>query len=165
MEGAVSLLSKLNTELDKLTADREKLTKPMNEALKEIRGRYKPFESQLEAAIKYVRTRMSEYQTLQVEIAEREQARIAESISDGASLETALTELEGVEKPDRQVRTESGMVSFRAVKKWRMSADGLQVPREYMMLNDDEITKAMRAGIPVQGIEYYTEQQPINRRA
>lgn len=163
MEGAVSLLNKLNTELDKLTADREKLTKPMNEALKEIRSRYKPFESQLEAAIKHVRAQMSEYQTLQVEMAEREQARIAESISDGASLETALTELEGVEKPVRQVRTEQGMVSFRAVKKWRV-IDINKVPRMFLTIDVDVVVANMKANQPIEGIEYYTEQQPINRR-
>lgn len=163
MTKAVVILSKLNQELDKMTADKEKLTKPMNEALKEIRGRYKPFEAKLEGAIAHVRKQMSEYQTKALEIAQKKQEKIAAKVGLTLSPELAIKKLAAIETPQEEVITAFGSLSFRTVKKWRV-VDADKVPRSALTPNEDVITAAMKANTPIEGIEYYTEQQPVNRR-
>lgn len=161
MENAVTILSQLNKGLDKLTSDEEKMTKPMNEALKEIRSRYKPKKQELEAAIKHVRRQMTEYQTNETERLSLIAENIANEIGESMTFEEASTEIGALRKPDSQVRTEDGMVSFRTVTRYEVE-DISKVPMEYHEIDMTKIKNELPNKVP--GIKYWTEQQPINRR-
>lgn len=161
MTHAVKVLSSLNKELDRIVTDKEKLTKPLNSALKEVRERYKPFESQLEAAIKHVRRQMTEYQTNETERLSLIAENIANEIGESMTFEEASTEIGALRKPDSQVRTEDGMVSFRTVTTYAVQ-DITKVPYEYLVVDMAKVKKAVGK---VPGITYRSEEQPINRRA
>lgn len=167
MSQAVSLLSLANKELDRLTTDREKLTKPMNEALKQIRSRYKPAESRLEGAISVLRKLMTLYQTGKTDQALRKAEKIAGRVGAGkGSLkpETAMDKIAEIDTPAIQVKTEAGMVSFRAVTTYEVE-NIKDVPYEYLEVDMTKVRNAfMKQNIRIKGINYSTEQQPINRR-
>lgn len=162
MTTAVMVLSKLNTELDRITLDKEKLTKPMNEALKEIRSRYKPFEAKLEDAIAYVRKQMSIYQTEQVETTRMVHEKLAEKAGTDLSLEEASTQIAAITGPEQRVVTNQGSVSFR---EWPMCEveDITKVPAAYLEADLSAIKKLLPK--KVEGIRYWTEQRPINRKS
>lgn len=164
MEQAVHLLSLGNRELDKLTADREKLTKPMNDALKEIRSRYKPAESRLESGIAFLRKLISSYQTDQKALALAKATKIAARVGKGTlKAETAIDKISALATPDERVATGAGSVSFRTVRKFELTNLAL-VPLEYHELSEAKIKTALKLGVEVPGVRYFDEEVPINRR-
>jgi len=166
MEAATFELSRLNQKLDAITDEKEKVTKPLNAALKAERGRWKPMEEALEDAIATIRRKMTDYQTKAVEEAEKEAARIAERARPGRgnlSDETAMRKIAQVEKPDAIVETNAGKVRFDSVKCFEVM-DVTMLPKEYVLADESKIRADMKKGIEVAGVRYYTEQRPINNR-
>lgn len=166
MQEATSVLSKLNQGLDRLTDDKEKLTKPINELLKEIRGRYKPFETKFEEAINYVRRAMIDYQTEQKRLAKIEEDKIISRIGEGKGklkVETAIKKISEVDKPESKVIADEGSVKFKTVKKFEVT-DVSKLPVEFLLANEVAIRKAMTEGKEITGVRYFTEEVPVNSR-
>lgn len=163
---ASEVLSKLNTWLDAVVEDREKITKPLNEALREVRGKYKPVESMLNEAISLVRGKIGAYQTQALKDKEDEEARIASRVKEGKgnlSFDSAVRQISEIEKPAEIVVGDTGTIKFRTTKKFEVVDVGL-VPREYMVVNEPAIRKAMAEGRVVEGVRYYEEQTIVNLR-
>lgn len=166
MKNATELLSTLNQRLDAITEEKEKVTKPLNAALTAERGRWKPFESKLEEAIKSIRAAMTTYQTAEKRKAEAEAAKIAARIGEGKGhlkLETAAKKMEEIEKPDEQISTDAGIVKFRTDKKLKIT-DYAKIPRKYLVEDEKLIMIDLKAGIVVPGCEIEEIQTPINFR-
>lgn len=166
LQGAVAALSHLNKILDRLIADKEKITKPLNVTLKEVRGRYKPAEEELENHIGSLRDKITAYQTEQVRLQRIEEAKIEARVGEGKGklkVETAVRKMDELEKPDEEIITSAGLVKFKEVKKFRI-VDFAMLPTNYLLANEVEIRKSMLAGEEVPGVEYYTEQIPLNYR-
>ena len=164
MSDAVEILSKLNQQLDKVTEEREKVTAPLNAALKAERARWKPHETALEGAITALRTAMTAYQTNARKEEEAAKLKLAERVAKGTlKVETAVKKLDNLETPDAKVFTESGTVSFTSVKKFELE-DITKVPTEYLLLNEVAVRKAMKEGVELAGIRYFTEEVVRNMR-
>ena len=166
MSEAVRVLSILNKKADALEADKQELTKPINDVLKRIRAKYKPFEEKLEDAIGLIRTKMSKYQTTQKKLAEAKEDKIISRIGEGKGKlkpETAMAKLEDVAKPENKVSTDEGMVKFKTVKKF-IVVDVTKLPKEFILPNEVAIRKAMNEGKELAGVEYSTEEVPVNSR-
>lgn len=163
---AVELLSALNRQNDRIQAEKERITKPLNEALKTERGRWKPFETILDEAINTIRAKMTIYQTEAKKKADTEAQAIASRIGPGRgklTIETASIKLANIDTPEATTATDSGSVTFRTIQKWRVTKLE-EIPYARLIPNDALISADMKAGRPVPGIEYYTEEQVINRR-
>lgn len=166
MAAAAEILSKLNLFSDRMTEEKEKVTKPANEILKAERARWKPLETVYEAAIAALRRKMTDYQTAIVAKQREDEARIAARVGEGKGklkVETAIAQIEKLEKPAANVAAESGSVKFRAVKKFEV-VDIALVPKDYVLANDAKIRAAMTAGIQIEGVRYYEEMVPANFR-
>lgn len=166
LTSAVSFLSKLNTTLKSVTKEKEKVTKPLNEALKAERGRWKPFEDDLEKSIETVRRAMTNYQTEKNRIAEEEKSRIADRVGEGKGklkVETAVKQMEAVDTPVNSISTNAGSVRFKTVKKFEVM-DITMLPHEYILANETAIREAMKDGKELPGVRYYTEEVPWNGR-
>lgn len=166
MSEAVAALSDLNKILDRLTEEKEKITKPLNAALKEVRGRYKNAETQLEEYIVDLRSKISGYQTEQVRLQRIEEEKIASRVGEGKGklkFETAVAKIDELDKPAEEVITNAGMVKFKEVKKIEI-VDKSKVPMDYLVADESAIRKAMIEGIELPGVRYYTEQVPVNYR-
>ena len=166
MSAAVSFLSKLNVQLDRITTEKEKVTKPLNEALKAERGRWKPLETVLESAIASVRTVITRYQTEESKRAAESAAKIAARVGEGKGhlkAETAIKKLSEIDKPEERVATDEGTVKFREVQKFAVE-DMSKLPIEYHLADEVKIRAVMREGKELSGVRYWTEQSPINMR-
>ena len=162
LTNATEVLSQANKYLKELTTDKEKLTKPLNDALKEVCARYKPIEIKLEGIIDNIRSSMSQYQTEQIRLQKAEEDKIAERVAKGnLKVETGIKKLESMDKPVDKVNTQTGKISFKTVKKFEV-VDLALVPVEYHLANETAIRNAMVANIELPGVKYYTEQVPIN---
>ena len=164
MKVAVEFLSEANNYLDKVVEWKEKKTKPLNEALKVIRGETKPVEKALEEAIETVRTKMSLYQTEQVRIQKEQADKIAQKVSDGKiKIETGVRKLGELTVPDKEVATDAGLVEFRETQVLKIMDETL-IPREYLMLDEKKIMTDLKAGKDVMGVVLETIQTPVNYR-
>jgi hypothetical protein len=166
MRRATELLSRLNKFNDSVTEEKEKVTKPLNEALKAERGRWKPVEDVCAEAVSIVRGKMSEYQTAEVKRAREEEAAIAARVGEGKGklkVETAIRKMDAVEKAEDKVNTESGMVKFRE-DKVLLVTDMSIVPFEYFVLDERKLLADLKAGVKVAGAELEIKMVPINFR-
>lgn len=166
MRRATELLSRLNKFNDSVVEEKEKVTKPLNEALKAERGRWKPVEDVCAEAVSIVRGKMSEYQTAEVKRAREEEAAIAARVGEGKGklkVETAIRKMDAVEKAEDKVNTESGMVKFRE-DKVLLVTDVSIVPFEYFVLDERKLLADLKAGVKVAGAELEIKMVPINFR-
>jgi len=166
MSKSAELLSRCNRYLDSLTLEKEKVTKPLNEALKEVRGRYKPVETALTSTIAALRSEQSRYQTEQVRIQREAEAKIAARVKEGKGnlkIETAVKKLAEVDRPEVVVATESGALKFRTSQVLKV-VDLAKIPKSYFDLNESRLTKDLKAGKTIPGAELEEVQTPVNYR-
>lgn len=166
MTKATEMLSQLNKFLDKVIEEKEKITKPMNQALKEVRDRYKPTETSLSTAISLIRSSMSGYQTEQLKLKAIEEKKIADRIGDGKGklkIETAVQQIENLSSPSKTIETNQGSIKFRTDKRLRIT-NTLLIPREYLEINESALLSALKLGKSIPGAEIELIQTPINSR-
>jgi len=166
MKDAVVFLSVLNKKLDSITEEKERITRPLNEALKVERGRWKPIDMAITSAIAAVRTAMTIYQTEQIRCAKEQELKIAARIGEGRGYlktETAIKKFGEIERVNKEVSSDEGLVQFRATKKFEVMDMSL-LPQEYHIADDVKIREAMKNGVELKGVRYYTEQIVVNYR-
>lgn len=166
MEAATEMLSQLNKMGDNVEAEKMKVMRPLLDAQKAERGRWKPIETKLEEAIAIVRRKMTIYQTAAKKEADEEAARIAARVGEGKGklkIETAIEKIADIKTPAASVATDAGMVKFRTDKKFEVM-DITMLPTEYLLANETKIREAMKAGTELPGVRYYTEEVPVNSR-
>lgn len=165
MATASELREKLKTFSKALTADKEKLTKPLNAALKEVRARYAPLEAQVDEAIDTLNSSMSKYQTEQKRITDAAAAKIAARVKEGTGNlkpETAIAKIAELDTPAPLVVTDAGATGFITVKHFEV-VDISLLGKEYLLPNDKAIRESMKQGVELPGVRYYTTEEPRTR--
>ena len=161
---AVELLSRLNLVNDRIVAEREKVTAPLNQALKAERARWKPMELQNTQAIEMIREKMSKYQTKQMQLQKDKEAKIAQKLTDGKiTLDKAIEQIEKVKTPDKEIATTAGLVQFRESQILEITDESL-IPREYLMVDEKKLLADLKNGKNVEGAKLTIIQCPINYR-
>jgi len=167
----------LNTEVRTVNAIFKRITDPL-EALAGKGGRLErlilAFRAQERAR---VQRELAEAQRKQEEAARREAEALAkaEAAKSDKARQKALAEAEAasraqtealIQAPEpvtRGVRTDSGSVTEREV--WTFEVlDAAQVPREYLVVSDAAIRKAVAAGVrQIPGVSIHTEERLTRR--
>ena len=163
---AVETLSKLNQLYDRITAEKEKVTKPLNEALKAERGRWKPLETLYETAIATLRGKMTAYQTAMVAEQKKEEAKLIARVGEGKGklrVETVVRKLAEAQQAPDKVSTDAGMVKFKTVQKFEVM-NFAELPDNYKLANEVAIRESMKTGASIPGVRFFEEQTPINFR-
>ncbi len=163
---ATEILSKLNKLNDRIREEKERVTKPLNEALKAECSRWKPMEMIYEESIAVLRTAMSDYQTEQLRIQKEEEDRIAKRIAPGKgnlSLDSAVKKMEAIPQTEKEISTEEGLVQFRQVRVLKITNIDL-VPHEYFDLNEGRLLTDLKTGKTIAGAEIEVKQVPANYR-
>jgi hypothetical protein len=78
-------------------------------------------------------------------------------------METAMEKMDAVEAPDARVATEAGSLRFQTKKEFEVM-DMSALPLEYHLADEIEIRKAMKNGIELPGVRYFTIEVPYNTR-
>ncbi len=166
MVTASSTLSQMNKIADRINEEKEKVTVPLNAALKAERARWKPVEEMYDKAITSLRAKMSAYQTEQKRIADEEAKKIEARIGEGKGklkLETAVSKIEAIEKPENDVVTEEGIVKFKTTPCFEV-VDMKALPMQYHLPDEQTIRRLMNDGKELPGVRYWNEERPINYR-
>lgn len=149
-----------------LKEDKEKLTKPANILLKEIRSRYSPVEDIIETSLLLINKKMGAYQTEQDAIAEQERARIAARVLPGKGNlrpETAINKMAEVTAPATRLESTLGATEFMDVKKFEVISI-LDLPLSFHVADEVAIRAEMRKGFELPGVRYWTEKVPKSSR-
>lgn len=164
LQNSVEILSRLNQTRDRVIEDKEKMTKPINTALKEIRAKYKPIEEMLDGAISAIRNEQSRYHTLEMKKSKEEEKAIADKMASGeVDVNEAIQELSTINTVGQKVSSSSGSVSFREVQTLKITDINL-IPREYMVVDEKLLLSALKEGKVIPGSEIEIISQSINRR-
>lgn len=161
---AVTLLSNANKLADKITAEKEKITKPLNAALQAERARWKPLELSLANIVSTLKTKMLAYEKQVAEKQALDQKRVMARVEKGTmKVETAVSKLSDVVASDSSVTTESGMIQYATVKKLYI-VDASLIPREFLEVNESKVRDALKSGVVVPGAELREEKTIKNFR-
>lgn len=150
-----------------IKTEKDKVMRPLLDAVAAERARWAPAEKNIDEALKYVDRSMIAYQTDAKRKADEDAAKIAARIGHGRgklTMETALQKLENVDTPDAVVHTNDGATAFRTYEMFEVD-DIDKLPSYYLLPNETLIRKAMEQGLKLPGVRYYTEERPINRHA
>jgi hypothetical protein len=167
LKDATTLLSKMNTIIDNVEAEKDKVLSPLKQAMKAEQDRWKPIELMYKGPIEYVRSVISAYQTAKTKAAKLEEAKIASRMGEGRgklSLETAVKKMGEIDQPEKKVETVHGSITFRTDEVLKV-VDPSKVPQKYFKLDEKAVLDALKAGVVVPGAELEEVQVPINRRS
>ena len=161
---ATELLTNLNMVSDKMTELKEQVTRPLNEALKAERLRWKPYEDIYNNAIAVIRTKISAYQTLKMALQREQMQKAVDSIKSGEnSLENAIMLADQV-NVTKKIVTESGAsLTFREKDTLKITSLS-KIPRKYLIPDEDKILKDLKEGKKIAGCEIEVIQVPHNKR-
>jgi hypothetical protein len=166
---ATEMLGQVVTFRKNLELKRKEIIKNPDEFVRAVNAIVKPVRERIDAIVKLIKEdKLGPYQ-YRKELKRREDERKAR---EAAAAQQAAIDAEakkmGVETvqlpemviPQKKapVRTESGTTTTIMVKKFRV-IDLDQVPRDFLLLNEQKVRAAMSAGVNVAGIEYYEEPQ------
>lgn len=162
---AAGLLTQLNRQLDAVVAEKQKVTKPLNEALKAERERFAPYEKKLEGAIEQLRSEMSGYQMRLLAVQREVQKKIAAGdIKDLGKAVAKITKAgEGLVGKEGVEVVGGGLVKFRVDKVVRVVDVG-KIPREYMIVDEKKVREALLSEVEVPGVVLEEVQTVVNRR-
>lgn len=166
MTQASAMRESLKKKLKEITAKKDEVLQPLLEATKAERSRWKPAEDKINQAIEQIDGAMSKYQTAQRKIELAKEEAIANRIGEGKgklSAEKAVAKLDDMKRVDNKVSSDAGATAFVTVPKFKL-VDLSKVPVQYHLLDEVAIRKLMIAGVKVEGIEYYTVEQPRSSR-
>lgn len=166
MQEAVALLSELNRYQDRIEAEEAKVLRPLLDAEKAERNRWKPFKDLVKPAIALSRLKISQYQTQATQIAKASEEAIASRVGAGKGklgLETAVAKIANINQPDAKVQTALGSVKFRETPTLKIT-DALLIPREYLMPDASKLLTDLKAGLKIAGATIEIVQTPINSR-
>jgi hypothetical protein len=162
LEQASLLRSTVKKYLKDLTEEKERVTKPLNEALKAERSRFKPLEEKAEAIITHLDKQMSAYQTAEAKRAADEEAKIAARIGEGKGklkMETAVAKLAAIDTPDKTVGGTRFVTDHEVVitNLHAILEQYLKIEVRTMVLK-----AALKAGVVVPGATLKEVQRPVN---
>lgn len=145
---AVELGGQIKKAQKFVTDKKELLTKPLNEALKNARAMFKPFETVLDNAESALKSKMLDFK------AEEEKKRISlEARVEKGTIkqETAVAKVQ--EMTTKTVKSETGAKATETFRIEYVVTDKAQIPLEYLVPDMVAIRQAFKEGKPVAGVE------------
>lgn len=136
----------IKTEIKAVDAKKKRATQPMNEALKEVRGWFKPLEGIYKAAEDEGKRLLLTYDR---ERRERQQAELAHAVEtqDRTALIRATIPEQKIDKTSKR-------------KVWRVKVhDKTQVPQAYLLVDERALLALARSGKDAPaGVEFFQEE-------
>lgn len=147
-EIAVTLGGQIKTAQKFVTGKKEAITKPMNDALKNVRDMFRPFENVLDTAESMLKSKMLDFKREE----DRKKAQIEARVEKGTmKTETAVAKVQ--EMTQKTVRTETGAKATETFRIEYVITDATQIPREFLVPDMQAIKQAFKEGKAVAGVE------------
>ena len=109
----VELLGRIKTAQKAITDKKQAITKPINEALKEIRSLFAPIEKSIDEAEGIVKNKMLVYNETTEQAAREQEAKIAARVEKGTlKPETAANKIAAIERVQPTTTGNNGAAQF-----------------------------------------------------
>jgi len=169
IEGASVVLKSIADTKKSIEERRQFFVKPLNDQVKKINDLFKELAAPLVSADTLIRGKLSEYRSVQAEIARKEQERLNRLAEQQQERLNKKAEKEGVEAPKiiapvvTQLPTKVGNVATRKVWAFEIT-DSALVPRQYLVIDDKAIRSAIQAGArEIAGVRVYQKEELVVR--
>jgi len=154
---ATEVLANIKAVAKLIKEKKEGITKPLNEALKNARDLFRPFEEASEEAEGIVKSKMVTYSNEVEEKNRIEQEKIAKKLAEGTiKPETAEKKVAALQDVG-SVSSNTGAAEFRIVKKVVIENETL-VPLKYRVIDEVAVRKDALAGIQIAGVKVVEEK-------
>jgi hypothetical protein len=164
MATASEIRNKLKSYINGLKEKKETVTKPINEALKNLRNMFRPLEDQCNTALETIDNKMIAYQTKQIALEKAKEAKIVAKLEEGKiGIDKAVSKLESIDRADKKVGNTT-FIEYQGFEVMDVVMLAEKTGAEYILPNEVKIRQAQKAGIELPGVRYYTEQRPRNNR-
>lgn len=150
-------------------SEKEKITKPLNDALKNARDLFRPIEDDLKKGEAIIKDKMIDFEA-EVEAKRAEEAaRLERRVEKGTMrVDTAMRKMDDLETVDQTVKGAKGSVTYREVRKVKV-VDPTKIPLKYLM--DEKVIAAIETavrtdvlnGTKVDGVEIKIEKVVASR--
>jgi len=154
---ATEVLSKIKLVGKQITEKKEGITKPLNEALRNVRALFAPLETAWTNAEKIVKEKMVAYRNSALSKADEKTGAIERRVESGRlSFEKAVGKIEAI-TPQKTVEAKLGGIQFRTVKDVVIE-DETKLPREFLVPDMAKIRKVALAGVEIAGVKVVEKQ-------
>jgi hypothetical protein len=155
---AADILARVKVLGSAIKSKKETITKPLNEALKNIRDLFRPIEEQFIKAEDALKTKVLGYKRKVDAEAKAKEEKLADRVDRGTmKYETAERKMGEIERVETTTRGSYGQVQVKKIKKVRI-VDETKIPRFYLIPDMVRIRKEVLAGITIDGVETYEEE-------
>ena len=155
---AIEFKAKLNRLGKAVKLEKEKATKPINEALRKVREWWAPLEKAVEVKEDEVSDALLAYKQKIEEEARKKEVQIAARVEKGTlRLDTAERKLDQIQRVEKTTHTVAGQVQFRKIPQMRIINQDL-IPDEYWVIDLVALRRDVIAGKVVPGAEKYYEE-------
>ncbi len=161
---ATEFLLKVQTVAKGIKAKKNPIVKSLNDALREVRGLFRPAEDRLQEAEREVKEAIVAYDDKVEAAALREAEKIEKKVDEGKmKLSTGMGKISNIEQASQPIQTKAGSAQFRTIKRIRIT----DISKLTRYLNRDRVHEAVRIevaedvrnGQPVpDGAEQYEEK-------
>lgn len=147
-KGVSSMLGEVKTIAKEVKTRKESITKPLNDALREVRDLFRIPETNLADAEKVIKSAILAYHATQQAVADKEIAKIENRVGVGRGhikVETAMAKLANVDQPETSVRGENGGAQIKyGPEKVRITNVLLLIQDHPSLLMKDRVMEALR---------------------
>lgn len=152
----VDFLKKIKITGQMIKEQKEKITKPLNQALKEARDMFRPIESNYLQAERIVKQKILNYNLEQERIKKEKEKKLAERVDRGTmKMETAVKKIEKM--PEVKNEGRDSKVKMREIKEIVIENES-KLPRKYLMPNNVLIRRDALNGIKIEGVKVITKK-------
>lgn len=164
MQKASAMRVALKAMANTIKTEKDKVMRPLLDAVAAERARWSIAETAISQALSYTDSKMSAYQTAEKAKADAETTKIAARVTKGTlKADTAIAKLENIETPAEVIENDDGGTKFRTVEQFEIT-NIKDVPVEYLLPNETMIRAAMKKGVKLPGVRYFTIETPVNTR-
>ena len=154
---AIELLKKIKEVGQLITTKKEAITKPINEALKNARSFFSPFENQYDEAEGIIKNKLIAFRAEQTKKQEIATAKIEKKVEEGKmDFKEANEKLTAI-KLSKTIETQQASVQYRTIREVVIE-DESKLPREYLIPNMARIKEDALAGREIAGVKIVEKQ-------
>ena len=166
LQEASTYLISAKKEYKALKADMDKLLEPFKEGIDGVKEKYDLRLKSLKSVIDVLNDKTSGYTTRLMNEAQAKAQAISDRVGEGKGHlkpETAIKQLESIEKGDTSIETVVGSMTFRNVPQLVIEDISL-IPREYLVPDEAKIKSALKLGLQVKGAKLINKQISWNSK-
>lgn len=146
-----------------VTAEKEKRTRPLLDALEVERARWRPAEAKIKEALAIIDKKILAYNDAIEAERKRKEAQIAARVERGTmKAVTAVAKLDKLVEAPTNITTENGSISYRVDKVVAITNKAL-IPQQFLIVDEVAVKRALLAGETVPGAELQERKTIVNK--